>query len=993
MYLHVTASQRSFSVELHWAILDSADFLVAASFGGIGTAVKAVSAAMIEGRSTEIVMDDRTRRAVHLSRGDYRKVERQVDTTAHGVILQKAAVYEENKSTPIVIAIDGNVKKAIGDMLAARYALPQIWRDQYLCFIPEEMMEEMEVLVNPLSPMFQHLKAVRFTTALNEEFILNEVEARLKDGRLLIPQIPVKVQAKFDPSWDMKEYLKQNAEVLAMQLEEVKPRHDPRTGKVDPAIAELKRIPFPAQAAMIQGLLNTLKHQNSVFLAGDMGTGKTITALGLAYSMWKYKLTTGKSGMRVLFAVPGITIPKWANLEIPETLPDAKVRILNCTDDAILLLREVRSGKQAKGLECVIVGTDRAKLGPEPWGAAIWKRVPGMKYKSWHCPQCGQSLPHPDYKPEEGEDEVYATWDVMAEGLSPEESGGYFEIVDIPKFGQDPDKVLYKRTANGFPVGFKVKWDRKSKLKKCQNCGSKLWRPALKSRGETQNRPRWFICRILKKLRGAFALFVQDEVQQVKAENSGRGDSFAQLVKSAKKTLALTGTLVNGKSTSIKETLWRTDPKALLDEGFTHKTGALAWADRFGVLERVTRVDDMDAGIVTRKKQVEMQPVEKPGIAPEMTAHFLLHKSGFMELGDLNLPLVQLREIPVFVDLDPVHGSEYTSFHNRLHEICRKMSARGSRGAWAKFNPSTINYADRPDMGSCVVFNDGEEVVAAPAFPADYYHAKERRLVEIVKQELAEDRGIVIYATYTDFYGVHHRIRDVLAVHGIKAEVMESTVNPEKRIDWLQGQGDKGTKVIICNMTLVEVGLDLLAYPSIMYFQSSYNINTIRQSSRRSWRVGQHRECRVYYMVYNGTQQMSQFANIMLKRSHAMLVEGRIDRSELAQFARDKHNALAADLADCLASSDLAQRWQALAAKDMDAHLNLVSEADFKQAIREAQAKLVEETLRMCGRQAKINLTEPTRLFGLAGVSIEIKEVEVKKRGKETGVVQLAFGF
>jgi hypothetical protein len=134
------------------------------------------------------------------------------------------------------------------------------------------------------------------------------------------------------------------------------------------------------------------------------------------------------------------------------------------------------------------------------------------------------------------------------------------------------------------------------------------------------------------------------------------------------KNLLLTGTLVNEKSTSIKEILWRTDAKALLIQGFDRNTGMVQWADRYGKLKEVVTIKEVDDGWVTRQKRVPQQPKEEPGIAPQLTAEFLLHKAAFLELPDMGLPLVELKEHPIFIDMDDKHKVAYNRFHNWLQQ-------------------------------------------------------------------------------------------------------------------------------------------------------------------------------------------------------------------------------------------------------------------------------------------------------------------------------------
>lgn len=950
MYIMVDSVSRQFKAWLHWAIYDGYR-LYAASFAGIPSAVTAVSASIIEGRRVVLLGED-IRKELFFNKGGGRRIEKLINGLSHAVVLSKDAVYEDASQSYVILAPDGDIKKAVGRYLAAKFALPQEWEEEYFDLLPFYCISRLGVIIDDTVDTWKNLQAVHFS--LSEESLLGYIEEAIKKGQLTIPT--GQLNASFDSSWDLKTYLQKNIHVLTRQVNAIRPRYVPGEDFLDPEVAKMNRIPFPAQAHAIQGLVKILEKEKSAFACGDMGTGKTMVALGVCHLM-----AQRKKNMSVLVVAPGITIPKWHHQEIEKTLPQAKIRVLESSEDAGRLLREARAGYEPQGLELVLVGTDRAKLGPEPWCAALWKRIRGTKSYAWHCPDCFHVLPDPGEK----EEFIPAGWDVLA-------------------CGEPPEKSIYK-TAQGLPVGFSVKWKVKTPLKKCPHCGTKLWRPALKSRGEARNKPRWYICRILRKMPRKFDLLIQDEVHQVKAQDSGRGDSFAQLVKASKKTLALTGTLVNGLSTSIKEILWRTEPHALLAEGFNHKTGMVQWAGRYGVLERVFRSEERDDGVITRRRRTETQPKEKPGIAPQLTAHFLLHKVAFMELGDLGLPLVELKEIPVFVKMDKDHGKLYTDFHERLYQHCSNSMHSGAKNAFGKFIPATINYADRPDLGAQVIFRriDPEtgvehvETIGAPALDENYRHAKERELVRIVQENISEDRGCFIYCSYTDRYEVHRRLQEVLEEAGIKATVLESNTAPEDRVEWLEKNQD--AKVIIANMRLVEVGLDLLAWPTMIFYQLSYDVNTVRQASRRAWRIGQTRECRVYYLVYEKSQQTAQFQNVMAKRGHAMLVEGRLDRSELSKYARDSHSAMALDLADCLMDTEeLRTRWTELAAKDIDARLKTVEEAKFYQALTEAQRKLAEETRRLCG------ITEEEAIQkAIASWEAAYMQVKPSKRGRK----------
>lgn len=90
---------------------------------------------------------------------------------------------------------------------------------------------------------------------------------------------------------------------------------------------------------------------------------------------------------------------------------------------------------------------------------------------------------------------------------------------------------------------------------------------------------------------------------------------------------------------------------------------------------------------------------------------------------------------------------------------------------------------------------------------------------------------------------------------------------------------------MITNPRLIETGLDLLEFPSIIYFQTGYSTFTLRQSSRRSWRIGQKEDVHVYYMTYAGTAQATALSLMADKMQVALAVEGNLSDAGLTALA------------------------------------------------------------------------------------------------------------
>lgn len=169
-------------------------------------------------------------------------------------------------------------------------------------------------------------------------------------------------------------------------------------------------------------------------------------------------------------------------------------------------------------------------------------------------------------------------------------------------------------------------------------------------------------------------------------------------------------------------------------------------------------------------------------------------------------------------------------------------------------------------------------------------------------------------------YPNHHaslQMGNQLADEGITAEILNTNVSSQKRFEWLEKQKELETEVLVMNMSFVQVGLDLLEWSTIIYYQLNDDINVLRQAGGHNWRIGQSKNCRIYYLVNQDTQQMAQFERLMTRRIEALLVEGRIERSSpLVQFAKENESKLARDLSYSLEATDLEKTWITAAEKD-----------------------------------------------------------------------------
>jgi hypothetical protein len=94
-------------------------------------------------------------------------------------------------------------------------------------------------------------------------------------------------------------------------------------------------------------------------------------------------------------------------------------------------------------------------------------------------------------------------------------------------------------------------------------------------------------------------------------------------------------------------------------------------------------------------------------------------------------------------------------------------------------------------------------------------------------------------------------------------------------------------QVVICHPKLVETGLDLLDFPTVLFYELGYSLHTLRQASRRSWRIGQRRPVRVKFLCYQGTMQTACLRLMGKKLLVALTLEGKFAGEGLQNIDED----------------------------------------------------------------------------------------------------------
>ena len=166
-------------------------------------------------------------------------------------------------------------------------------------------------------------------------------------------------------------------------------------------------------------------------------------------------------------------------------------------------------------------------------------------------------------------------------------------------------------------------------------------------------------------------------------------------------------------------------------------------------------------------------------------------------------------------------------------------------------------------------------------------------------KKIRSGENVLIYTSWTRL-DTQKKLLLNLEQEGIPTELMSPSVTPAKREAWLANKAANGMRVLIANPSLIETGIDLNMFTTLIFYNVNYNPFTLRQASRRSWRINQTAlRIEVYFFYYIGTVQERALHWMATKLAAAGIIEGHISDEGLAALSecRDVSAQLAKELA------------------------------------------------------------------------------------------------
>lgn len=357
--------------------------------------------------------------------------------------------------------------------------------------------------------------------------------------------------------------------------------------------------------------------------------------------------------------------------------------------------------------------------------------------------------------------------------------------------------------------------------------------------------------------------------------------------------IGLTGSFSNGYAVSLHHILETLSPSFRVEypRGESEAFGRDCGYSRRVIEERDPRTKEVVAfgSLSDRVERGVRLTGYAPGLLPSSLLRHVLSTAVVLHLEDLCINLPPIHEEVELIEPDPEQYARVRRMRSTLIQRIKSDRFTPMQGKLFGQMSEEWSSADRIPEG---IGNEedgvyrvrypksvGAELVAElPSLPAALVLPKERRLLEIVKDEIAEGRNVLVFAWHAHC-GLYERLAGLIeTVTGRACPILDSDrITARKRDAWLRNViVKKGEPVLIVNPAAVETGLNsLVHFNTVVWFEPpGCDPKAERQAKGRIRRPGQTKEQRVHWLVYKGTSQELLRKLLLHKVAESMSVDG-----------------------------------------------------------------------------------------------------------------------
>ena len=601
------------------------------------------------------------------------------------------------------------------------------------------------------------------------------------------------------------------------------------------------------------------------------------TALGALHGLWAAQKKDGRGKSFGIVMCPSHVTRKWVR-EIGETLPDTYAMVVHSITELDRLYTLYEQGDKSV---YAVFSKERARDGYMRYPAVRWNE----RRRAFLCPDCDAVI-----EMDISEDGTHYTVPADQFFFQKEHKKNHI----CPKCGTplwsavNPDRRMEWVKIGEY--GWVHRYGAEAHLKRTKNARvcdqlAQITRDPegyYPARGAQRRYP--LSTYIKKKLHGRIGSFLCDELHEYN-NASGQGDAMAELYGASKLFVGMTATLINGYSSGIFHLLYRIVPGLMLKDGKQYGSPGDFDAE-YGVVENAYETRDAEYNANRRASKRKTRTRQLPGVSPLVFSRFLLEYTAFLSLSDMGKDLPSYEEIPVALDMPEDVGECYQAVQNVLQKVLKNDRKAAQKILSAYLNLLTV-YPDQPYDQPEVIHPITGMPIVTPKSCGDFSRLfpKEEKVLELVRQKTANGERVLIYTSWTRTDS-QQKLLKLLQENGYRTEILAPQIATEKREEWVDKRVKNGLQVLITNPRCVETGLDLNAFTTIIFYSMGYNLFTLRQASRRSWRINQTEpKVEVYMLYYADTLQAKAMKLMASKLAVAGIIEGTFSEEGLAAMS------------------------------------------------------------------------------------------------------------
>ena len=727
----------------------------------------------------------------------------------------------------------------------------------------------------------------------DENEIAAVLEDGLKTGQIAIPGADLPTTQIFSQISTFTEYLHIFSDKIADRIKRCfPPVYNPSEETISEQLKGVNQYVvdkagyslFDAQLGAAEALKRRLEMGKMALLVSECGTGKTKigSAALFAYQHGNQRKKTCKKAFNVVICPSHIT-EKWVR-ELHETIPGCFAQRVESMSDIDRLYEFYK--KENKTVYCVL-SKETARNGYMTAPTVYWNQIK----KGFICPRCGEVQEMTVF-----EDDASYTVNADAAFFRNENSKNHkCQVCKEPLWGMlNPDNLnpnqnewvriggygfVHRRFAGNALISCKNK-DHQRKIEEVYNNPDNIF-PA---RGAYSRYP--LSTYIKRKIRHIDALLI-DELHQYSGE-SAQGQSMAELAGIADKVIGMTATLINGYAKGIFYLLFRLKSHLMLMDKQEYENPG-EFCSQYGVVEELYEMEQSEYNTASKGSKRKVREKFLPGISPIVYSRFLLENAVFLSLNDMCKDLPDYEEIPVQCEMTEEVKNEYERLEKEFKRIYREFPKLGSRILSSYLNLLSV-YPDQPydhdPVYNPLVQNKEEKLIVPQNIGnSSLTQPKDEAVLELVERKIAAGERVIIYTAWTRL-DTQTKLHRMLTEKGICTAILDKKVPTAKREAWVDKRIAEDTKVLIVNPALVETGLDLNAFTTLIFYNIAYNLYIFRQASRRSLRINQTApKVEVYMFYYNHTMQQRALRLMASKLTAATVIEGNISDEGLAAMS------------------------------------------------------------------------------------------------------------